>query len=170
MNYLMCRELHRDCSLYFTEGILKNPVKRNYQYEYAVRLKNKNIWLYHDKHRIVKRNIASLTELLKKRNYSCDTIHSDMNYQTRKKIMESFRNHDLQILCATDVASRGIDIPSVDTVILYDISDTEEQLIHRIGRCSRDGRKANAYLLITKNDHRYSYDRLFPKVIKENHR
>ena len=41
MNYLMCRELHRDCSLYFTEGILKNPVKRNYQYEYAVRLKNK---------------------------------------------------------------------------------------------------------------------------------
>ena len=54
MNYLMCRELHRDCSLYFTEGILKNPVKRNYQYEYAVRLKNKNIWLYHDKHRIVK--------------------------------------------------------------------------------------------------------------------
>ena len=52
MNYLMCRELHRDCSLYFTEGILKNPVKRNYQYEYAVRLKNKNIWLYHDKHRI----------------------------------------------------------------------------------------------------------------------
>ena len=110
-----------------------------------------------------------LTELLKKRNYSCDTIHSDMNYQTRKKIMESFRNHDLQILCATDVASRGIDIPSVDTVILYDISDTEEQLIHRVGRCSRDGRKANAYLLITKNDHRYSYDNLFKKVIKENH-
>ena len=110
-----------------------------------------------------------LTELLKKRSYSCDTIHSDMNYQTRKKIMESFRNHDLQILCATDVASRGIDIPSVDTVILYDISDTEEQLIHRVGRCSRDGRKANAYLLITKNDHRYSYDNLFKKVIKENH-
>lgn len=66
MNYLMCREIHGDCSLYFTEGILKNPVKRNYQYEYAVRLKNKNIWLYHDKHRIVKRNISSLTELLRK--------------------------------------------------------------------------------------------------------
>lgn len=66
MNYLMCREIHSDCSLYFTEGILKNPVKRNYQYEYAVRLKNKNIWLYHDKHRIVKRNISGLTDLLKK--------------------------------------------------------------------------------------------------------
>ncbi len=66
MNQLMCRDIHGDCSLYFTEGILKNPVKRNYQYEYAKRLKNKNIWLYHDKHRIVKRNIALLTEMLKK--------------------------------------------------------------------------------------------------------
>lgn len=66
MNYLMCREIHSDCSLYFTEGILKNPVKRNYQYEYAKRLKNKNIWLYHDKHRIVKRNISALTEVLRK--------------------------------------------------------------------------------------------------------
>lgn len=66
MNQLMCRDIHSDCSLYFTEGILKNPVKRNYQYEYAKRLKNKNIWLYHDKHRIVKRNIALLTDMLKK--------------------------------------------------------------------------------------------------------
>ena len=66
MNQLMCRDIHSDCSLYFTEGILKNPVKRNYQYEYAKRLKNKNIWLYHDKHRIVKRNISQLTEMLKK--------------------------------------------------------------------------------------------------------
>ena len=66
MNQLMFRDIHSDCSLYFTEGILKSPVKRNYQYEYAKRLKNKNIWLYHDKHRIVKRNIALLTEMLKK--------------------------------------------------------------------------------------------------------
>lgn len=66
INQLMCRDIHSDCSLYFTEGILKSPVKRNYQYEYAKRLKNKNIWLYHDKHRIVKRNIALLTEMLKK--------------------------------------------------------------------------------------------------------
>ena len=66
INYLMCRGVHSDCSLYFTEGVLKNPVKRNYQYEYAKRLRNKNIWLYHDKHRIVKRNIALLTEMLKK--------------------------------------------------------------------------------------------------------
>ena len=66
INYLMCRGVHSDCSLYFTEGVLKNPVKRNYQYEYAKRLRNKNIWLYHDKHRIVKRNISVLTDTLRK--------------------------------------------------------------------------------------------------------
>lgn len=66
MNHLMCRGIHGDCSLYFTEGILKNPVRDNYQYQYAKRLRNKNIWTYHDKHRIAKRNIAILTELLKK--------------------------------------------------------------------------------------------------------
>lgn len=66
INHLMCRGIHGDCGLYFTEGILKNPVKRNYQYEYAVRLRNKNIWLYHDKHRIVKHNIAELTDTLRK--------------------------------------------------------------------------------------------------------
>ena len=66
INYLMCRGLHSDCSLYFTEGILKNPAKINYQYEYAKRLRNKNIWLYHDKHRIVKRNITVLTDTLRK--------------------------------------------------------------------------------------------------------
>ena len=66
MNYLMCRGIHGDCTLYFTEGILKNPVRDNYQYQYAKRLRNKNIWVYHDKHRIAKRNISMLTELLKK--------------------------------------------------------------------------------------------------------
>ena len=66
INYQMCRGIHGDCSLYFTEGILKNPVKRNYQYEYAKRLRNKNVWLFHDKHRIVKSNIAALTDTLRK--------------------------------------------------------------------------------------------------------
>ena len=66
INYLMCRGIHSDCSLYFTEGILKNPVKDNYQYQYAKRLRNKNVWLYHDKHRIVKHNIAVLTDTLRK--------------------------------------------------------------------------------------------------------
>ncbi|MFV0529011.1 MAG: cobaltochelatase CobT-related protein [Lachnospiraceae bacterium] len=66
VNYHMCRDVHADCSLYFTEGILSDPVRRNYQFEYAKRSREKNKYLYYDKHRLVKRNIANLTETLKK--------------------------------------------------------------------------------------------------------
>lgn len=65
-NYQMCRGLHSDCSLYYTEGILKNPVVRNYQYEYAKKQKHKNLMVYHDRHRIVKRNIQVLTDMLRR--------------------------------------------------------------------------------------------------------
>lgn len=66
MNYLMCRGIHGDCSLYFTKGILKNPVLRNYQYEYARKQKDKNLYEYYDNHRIVKNNVRVLTDMLKK--------------------------------------------------------------------------------------------------------
>lgn len=66
MNHQMCRGIHADCSLYFTDGILQNPVTRNYQYEYARKTWNKNKYMYHDKHRTVKRNIAQLTDILRK--------------------------------------------------------------------------------------------------------
>ena len=65
-NYQMCRGLHSDCSLYYTEGILKNPVARNYQYEYAKKQRHKNLMAYHDRHRIVKRNIQVLTDMLRR--------------------------------------------------------------------------------------------------------
>ena len=66
MNYLMCRGIHSDCSLYFTRGILKDPVLRNYQYEYARKQKDKNLYEYYDNHRIVKNNIRILTDMLRK--------------------------------------------------------------------------------------------------------
>lgn len=66
MNYLMCRGIHSDCSLYFTRGILKEPVLRNYQYEYARKQKDKNLYEYYDNHRTVKNNIRILTEMLRK--------------------------------------------------------------------------------------------------------
>lgn len=66
INHHMCRGIHADCSLFFTDGILKNPVKVNYQYEYARKTRDKNRYLYYDKHRVVKRNVANLTEILKK--------------------------------------------------------------------------------------------------------
>lgn len=90
-----------------------------------------------------------ITSFLQKRQYSIDTIHSEMDYAKRKKIMESFRNHDLKILCATDVAARGIDIPSVETAILYDMPDTKEQYLHRIGRTARAFHSGKAYIFLT---------------------
>ena len=80
INYKMCTGIHGDCSLYFTEGILKNPVKRNYEYEYAKRLKNKNVWPYHDKHRIVKRNISVFNRAFEKITCSSKIRQRNISY------------------------------------------------------------------------------------------
>lgn len=66
MNYQLCRGIHGDCGLYFTDGILANPVRRNYQLEYARKQRDKNKYAYYDNHRIVKRNIEILAGILKK--------------------------------------------------------------------------------------------------------
>ena len=100
INYLMCRGIHSDCSLYFTEGILKNPVKDNYQYQYAKRLRNKNVWLYHDKHRIVKHNIAVLTDTLRKsmvlRN-EAQTVLSDKGMIVPSRLWRIGRKNDARL-------------------------------------------------------------------------
>lgn len=100
INYQMCRGIHSDCSLYFTEGILKNPVKSNYQYEYAKRLRNKNIWLYHDKHRIVKHNITVLTETLRKslvRRSETQTVLSDRGMIVPSRLWRIGRTNDAKL-------------------------------------------------------------------------
>ena len=100
INYQMCRGIHSDCSLYFTEGILKNPVKSNYQYEYAKRLLNKNIWLYHDKHRIVKHNITVLTETLRKSlvlRSETQTVLSDRGMIVPSRLWRIGRTNDAKL-------------------------------------------------------------------------
>ena len=100
INYLMCRGVHSDCSLYFTEGVLKNQVKRNYQYEYAKRLRNKNIWLYHDKHRIVKRNISVLTDTLRKSlvlRSETQTVLSDRGQIVPSRLWRVGRSQDAKL-------------------------------------------------------------------------
>ena len=66
LNFQLCKGIHGDCGLYFTDGILANPVRRNYQLEYARKQRDKNRYAYYDNHRVVKRNIAILSEILKK--------------------------------------------------------------------------------------------------------
>lgn len=100
INYQMCRGIHSDCSLYFTEGILKNPVKSNYQYEYAKRLRNKNICLYHDKHRIVKHNITVLTETLRKSlvlRSETQTVLSDRGMIVPSRLWRIGRTNDAKL-------------------------------------------------------------------------
>lgn len=100
INYQMCRGIHSACSLYFTEGILKNPVKSNYQYEYAKRLRNKNIWLYHDKHRIVKHNITVLTETLRKSlvlRSETQTVLSDRGMIVPSRLWRIGRSNDAKL-------------------------------------------------------------------------
>ncbi|NSJ35225.1 nitric oxide reductase activation protein [Blautia obeum] len=100
INYQMCRGIHSDCSLYFTEGILKNPVKSNYQYEYAKRLRNKNIWLYHEKHRIVKHNITVLTETLRKSlvlRSETQTVLSDRGMIVPSRLWRIGRTNDAKL-------------------------------------------------------------------------
>lgn len=116
INHLMCREIHGDCSLYFTEGILKNPVKRNYQYEYAKRLRNKNIWLYHDKHRIVKSNIAALTDTLRKSlvlRKESQTVLSDRGIIVPSRLWRIGRSSDAKVFVRelkSDVSDFVVDV------------------------------------------------------------
>ena len=73
-----------------------------------------------------------------------DTIHSDKLQEERERTMQSFRNGELKVLIATDVSARGIDIPNVEYVINYDLPDTSENYVHRVGRTGRGSQKGQA--------------------------
>jgi len=77
-----------------------------------------------------------------------DCIHGDIRQSLREKTMQRYRDGKLQILIATDVASRGIDVDDVDCVINYDVPDENEYYVHRIGRTGRAKRKGSAYSII----------------------
>ena len=77
-----------------------------------------------------------------------DCIHGDIRQSQREKTMQRYRDGKLQILIATDVASRGIDVDDVDCVINYDVPDENEYYVHRIGRTGRAKRKGSAYSII----------------------
>lgn len=92
--------------------------------------------------------VDKLEEDLARRGYNCAKIHSDVKQSKRERIMKSFRNADIQYLIATDVAARGIDVTGVTHIYNYDIPETVESYIHRIGRCGRAGEKGYTCLFI----------------------
>lgn len=77
-------------------------------------------------------------------NIETDSIHSDRTHEEREVTMKNFRSGELKVLIATDVSARGIDIPNVEYVINYDLPDTPEYYIHRVGRTGRGAQKGNA--------------------------
>ena len=89
---------------------------------------------------------------MNQRGFHTSSIHSDMDMKVRRKIMDDFREMKISALCASDVLARGIDIPFVSCVILYDYPENEETLIHRIARSSRKTQLSEAILLLTPKE------------------
>lgn len=99
-----------------------------------------------------KRRADDLEEVLCSRKYNCEKIHSDVPQNKRERIMKNFRNAKIQFLIATDVASRGLDITGVTHIYNYDIPESPEVYIHRIGRTGRAGETGKACTIIDPKD------------------
>ncbi len=99
-----------------------------------------------------KRKVDQLTLLLKRRGYSAEGLHGDLSQQQRDRVMELFRSGNLDLLLATDVAARGIDVDDVDIVFNYDLPQEMEYYVHRIGRTGRAGKKGKAVSLINTRE------------------
>ncbi|AIE85332.1 DEAD/DEAH box helicase [Fimbriimonas ginsengisoli] len=95
-----------------------------------------------------------LTEALRLRGYNAEALHGDMGQTERDRVMRRFRDGQADLLIATDVAARGLDVDSVTHVINYDIPWDVEQYIHRIGRTGRAGRSGDAITLVTGKERR----------------
>lgn len=96
-----------------------------------------------------KRSVDEITVHLQQRGYQADALHGDLNQVQRDRVMRRFRSEGLEILVATDVAARGIDVDDVDAVINYDIPHDVEGYVHRIGRTGRAGREGKAFTFVT---------------------
>jgi superfamily II DNA/RNA helicase len=93
-----------------------------------------------------------LASSLKKLRLNAEEIHSDLDQQEREGVLNRFRSRELNILVATDIVSRGIDIEDIDMVINYDVPNEGEDYIHRIGRTARAQAKGAAITLINEKD------------------
>lgn len=96
-----------------------------------------------------KKMVDVLVPLLEEKGISARGLHGDMRQRDRDKVMKEFRKGGIQLLVATDVAARGIDINDVDAVFNYDIPTQTEYYVHRIGRTGRAGKGGQSYTLIT---------------------
>ena len=91
-----------------------------------------------------KRSVDECTEDLINRGYAADRLHGDITQQMRERVLKRFRDGTVELLVATDVAARGLDIDEIDIVFNYDLPTDPEDYVHRIGRTGRAGRSGRA--------------------------
>ncbi len=101
-----------------------------------------------------KKRVDELTEGLQARGYTAEAIHGDLNQIQRNRVMKRFREGGSEMLVATDVAARGLDIENVTHVVNYDLPQDPESYVHRIGRTGRAGRSGTAITLVTPREFR----------------
>lgn len=96
-----------------------------------------------------KRLVDELVDNLKSRGYLADGLHGDLQQRQRDIVMSKFRKKEIEILVATDVAARGIDVGDIEAVFNYDIPPDDEYYVHRIGRTARAGKPGRAFSFVT---------------------
>ena len=99
-----------------------------------------------------KRSARNLANKLKREGFGASDFHGDLNQSERSLVLRKFKNKDISILIATDIAARGIDIDKLACVINYDLPRSPMDYIHRIGRTGRAGRSGQAISFIDAED------------------
>jgi ATP-dependent RNA helicase RhlE len=118
--------------------------------------------------RRTKFGVDKLEQSLTKNGYNVDTIHGDKSQTARQEALNRFKAGEVNVLIATDVAARGIDIDNLDAVINFDLPNVPEGYVHRIGRTGRAGETGNAYSFCSADERNYviSIEKLTGKTIK----
>jgi ATP-dependent RNA helicase DeaD len=99
-----------------------------------------------------KRRVAELSEALSKRGYAADGLHGDLSQNQRDAVMRKFRDGSIDVLVATDVAARGLDVSGVTHVINFDLPQDPESYVHRIGRTGRAGKEGTSWTFVTPRE------------------
>jgi ATP-dependent RNA helicase RhlE len=99
-----------------------------------------------------KHRATRLTQQVARAGYKVTSLHSNRTQSQRQHALDGFRGGAYQIMVATDIAARGLDVESISHVINYDMPDTEDAYIHRIGRTGRAERTGDAFTLVTPED------------------
>jgi len=102
-----------------------------------------------------KKDVADLFRSLERHGFSVGALHGDMDQRSRTNMLAGFKDNQITLLVASDVAARGLDIPDVSHVFNFDVPIHAEDYVHRIGRTGRAGRSGRAFTLVTKSDAKY---------------